>query len=84
MIVTVAEWTSNALVPVTVTVYTPGEPEHDSDELPLVVESVRVILVGFMVHERPLDGEVEELSVTVPVKALRDWTVMVDVAKTPA
>lgn len=48
-----------------------------------MVETDRVILVGFSVHERPVDGEMDELRVTVPGKALSDWIVMVEVPETP-
>ena len=52
------------LVPFTVTVYCPGEPEQDKVEFPDVVK-----LVTLRVHERPVLGETVSLSVTVPMKA---------------
>jgi len=52
------------LVPFTVTVYCPGEPEQDKVEFPDVVK-----LVTLRVQERPVLGETVSLSVTVPMKA---------------
>lgn len=72
MIVTLVEWTRAPLVPVTVTLYTPEDPEQDRVDVPLVVVRVRVIVVGVRVHDRPDDGEIKELSVTVPGNALSD------------
>ena len=53
------------LVPVTVTVYTPAWPEHDSAEFP---EDVR--LVTPRVQDRPVVGEIVLVRVTVPVNPL--------------
>ena len=49
------------LVPFTVTVYCPGEPEQDSVELPDAVN-----VVTLRVHERPVLGETVSFSFTVP------------------
>jgi hypothetical protein len=68
-------------VPVTVTVYTPADPEQESVEVP---EVPRVMLVGDNVHDRPLAGETEEVRLTVPVKPLCAVTVMVEVPLDPA
>jgi hypothetical protein len=45
---------------------------------------VRVTLVGARVQVRPVAGDVEELRVTVPGKALTEEMVMVEVAAEPA
>jgi hypothetical protein len=78
--VTVAEWDSVLLVPVTVTVYVPAGPEQDSVD---VWEAPRTMLVGVRVHVNPA-GETVEASATVPVKPLSGATVIVDVAVAPA
>jgi hypothetical protein len=51
------------LVPFTVTVYCPGEPEQDKVEFPDVVK-----LVTLRVQVRPVLGETVSFSVTVPMK----------------
>lgn len=66
------------LVPFTVTVYCPGEPEHDSVEFPDVVN-----VVTLSAHERPGLGETVSLSVTVPKKVTSYLTVMVEVPVVP-
>jgi hypothetical protein len=78
--VTVAEWDSVPLVPVTVTVYVPADPEHERDE---VWEAPRTMLVGVRVHVNPA-GATVEASATVPVNPLSGATVIVDVAVAPA
>lgn len=88
--VTVKSWTvktivavleRDPLVPVTVTVYVPAEPLHDSVEVP---EVPRVTLVGDRAHVRPVDGEMAAARVTVPVKPLTLVRVMVEVPAAPA
>ncbi len=79
--VTVAEWLSNPLVPVTVTVYVPAEPLHDKVD---VCEAPRMMLVGLRLHVRPVAGDMVEVRPTVPVKPLTGATVMVDVPVAPA
>jgi hypothetical protein len=69
------------LVPVTVAVYTPAEPVHDSVEVP---EVPSVTLVGDNVHVRPVDGETLEVRVTVPVKPFCAVTVIVEEPAAPA
>ena len=75
-----AEWDNVPLVPVTVTVYVPAEPEHDNVD---VCETPRTILVEDSVHVRPA-GETVEANATVPVKPLTGATVIVEVAVAPA
>lgn len=77
--VTVAEWDSVPLVPVTVTVYVPTGPEQDRVEVP----DPPVILVGLRVHVRPA-GDTVDVKATVPVKPLSGATVIVDVPAAPA
>ena len=50
----------------------------------LELPGVRVTLLGDRVQDRPVDGDVEELRFTVPVKALTDETVIVEVVAEPA
>ena len=45
---------------------------------------VSVTLVGDVVQARPFTGDVEELRLTIPAKALTEEMVMVDVAAEPA
>ena len=80
MKVTVAECDNVPLVPVTVTVYVPAEPEHDRVD---VCEAPRTILVGLRVQVRPA-GETVKVNATVPVNALTGATVMVEVPVAPA
>jgi len=68
-------------VPVTLTVYTPVDPEQESVEAP---EVPKAILVGDSAHVRPLAGETEEVRLTVPVKPLCAVTVTVEVPVSPA
>jgi len=65
---------------VTVTVYVPAEPEHDSVE---VCAAPRTTLVGLRVHVRPA-GDTVEARATVPVKPFNGVTVIVEVAAAPA
>lgn len=78
---TVAETLLGPFVPVTVTVYTPEDPEQDSVEVP---EVPKVTLVGNKVQLRPVLGETEEPRLTVPVKPLCAATVIVEVPVAPA
>jgi len=78
--VTVAEWDSAPLVPVTVTVYVPAGPEHDRVD---VWDAPRTMLVGLRVHVKPA-GETVDVNATVPVKPLTGATVIVEVAVAPA
>jgi hypothetical protein len=67
-------------VPVTVTVYTPSEPEQERFD---VAELVKVTLVGFREHDSPVEGETAEARLTVPAKLLMLVTVTVEVAAWP-
>jgi len=53
---------------VIVTVYEPIDPEHDSVEVPVVAVLVSVILVGEVVHVRPVGGEIVIDNETVPAR----------------
>jgi hypothetical protein len=66
------------LVPFTVTVYCPGEPEQDSVEFP---DDVNVVILR--VQERPVLGETVSFNVTVPKNATSYVTVMVEVPMVP-
>jgi len=68
------------MVPWTVTVYDPSEPEHDRDD---VAEVPRVTLAGFREHDNPVDGETAEARLTVPAKPPMLVTVIADVAGLP-
>jgi len=82
--VTVAEWESDPLVPVTVTVNEPvAEPVHDRVEVPLVVVLVNATLVGDKVQVNPVDGETTSDNEIVPVKPLTAETVIVEVPEEP-
>ena len=52
------------LVPVTVTVYVPALPLQESVEVP---EVPSVTLVGLRVQVSPVDGETDDVRLTVPV-----------------
>ena len=69
------------LVPVTVTVYVPAEPEHESVDVP---EVPSVTLVGVSVQVRPVEGDIADVRATVPVKPWTAVTVIVEVPATPA
>jgi hypothetical protein len=60
---TVAEWDKVLLVPVTVTVYVPALPVHESVEVP-----EPVTLVGFRVQVRPVAGATVAVRLTTPLK----------------
>ncbi len=49
-----------------------------------VIEADRLSDVGLQTAERPVEGETELVSVTVPVKPLRPWIVTLDVAEDPS
>ncbi len=49
-----------------------------------VIEADRLTDVGLQLTERPVDGETELVSVTVPMKPLRPWNVALDVAEDPS
>jgi len=78
--VTVFEDVLEPLVPLTITVYVPAAPSHESVEVP---EVPRVILVGLKLQLRPVEGETEDASTTVPAKPPIEDTITVDVPKTP-
>jgi hypothetical protein len=69
---------------VIVTVYEPEAPEHDSVEVPLEAVLVRGILVGEVLHARPVDGEIVVESETVPARPCTPMTVIVDVPEAEA
>jgi hypothetical protein len=71
-------------VPVTATLYTPAEPEHDTVELSLVVDVLRVKVDGDKLHARPIEGETVVVSEIVPAKPSRPVTVIVEVPVAPA
>jgi len=79
--VTIAECDRAPLVPVTVTVYDPALPLHESVDVP---EVPRVTLVGVRVQVRPVAGETEAVRLTVPVKPWTEPTVIVEVPEAPA
>ncbi|HZC81587.1 MAG TPA: hypothetical protein VE222_07670, partial [Nitrospiraceae bacterium] len=81
MKVTVAVWDSAPLIPVTVTVYVPALPLHESAE---VWEAPKVMLVGDRLQISPLAGETDDVRVTVPMNPLKGATVIVDVPAAPA
>ena len=78
--VTVVVWESAPLDPVTVMVKVPALPLPDSVEVP----EPPVIMVGFRVAEKPVDGDMERLRETVPMKPWTGDTVMVDEHVAPA
>jgi hypothetical protein len=49
-----------------------------------VWDAPRTILAGVRVHVKPVDGEIELVSATVPVNPLTGATVIVEVAAVPA
>ncbi len=67
------------LVPVTVTVYDPAEPEQDRVEVP-----EPATLVGVRVQVRPVLGEIAEVRAMVPTNPLIAVTDIVEVLLTPA
>ena len=78
---TVAECDRAPLSPVTVTVYVPAEPEHESVEVP---EVPNVTLVGVNVQVRPVLGETTSDRLTDPVNPVIALTVIVAVPVEPA
>jgi hypothetical protein len=79
--VTVAECDRVPLVPVTVTVYVPAEPEQERLEVP---EVPSVTLVGVDVQAKPVLGDTVADRLTVPVNPFTAATVMVEVPLEPA
>lgn len=79
MKVAVATCVSAPLVPVTVTVYIPAMPEHESVDVP-----EPVTLVGIRVQAIPVAGLMLDVKLTIPLKPLRPVTVIVEVPDTPA
>ncbi len=69
------------LVPATLTLYVPAEPEHDRVEVP---EEPRITLVGLNEHDSPADGETLEARLTVPVNPFSGEIVTTDVPLAPA
>jgi hypothetical protein len=71
------------LDPVTVTVYTPALPVQERVEAP---GTPRARVEGLRVQVKPVEGDIEDTRVTVPVRpcrAGRAVTVIVDVPATP-
>jgi len=64
------------LFPLTVTVYTPPDPEQLSVEVPT---GPSVMLVIESVHVSPVEGDTEKVNLTLPVKLLSAETVIVEV-----
>ena len=63
--------------PVTVTVKVPGVDDvQDRVEAPVVVPLLTVTLVGETLQDRPADGELDAVRLTVPANPLRPVTVM--------
>jgi hypothetical protein len=69
------------LVPVTVTVYVPAEPEQERLEVP---EVPSVTLVGVNVQVRPVVGETVADRLTAPANPFTEVTVIVEVPLEPA
>jgi hypothetical protein len=82
--VTVVDAELVPLVPVTVTVYVAAEPEQDSVDVPLVVVALSATVVGDSVQVRPVEGETEDVRLTVPVNPPCPVTVIVEVDAAPA
>lgn len=72
--VTAAEWEKLPLLPVTVTVYVPGDPEQDRVA---VWDEPSVMLGGVRLQVSPA-GETAEVRLTVPVKPLTGAIVMLE------
>jgi lysophospholipid acyltransferase (LPLAT)-like uncharacterized protein len=79
--VTGAECDRVPLVPVTVTVYVPADPEHERVDVP---EVPSVTLVGVRVQVSPVVGETAADRFTVPVNPFTAVTVTVEVPLEPA
>jgi len=56
------------LVPVTVTVYEPAEPEHDNSEVALELVALRGRMEGAGLQVRPFEGEIVVERATFPTK----------------
>jgi hypothetical protein len=56
------------LVPVTVTVYEPAAPEHDSDDVALEAVALRDRAEGVRLQFRPVEGETVVERATLPTK----------------
>jgi len=88
----VKSWTVNVtmavcdkfpLVPVTVTVYVPADPEQESEDVAEPPEGV-VTLVGFKLHVKPVDGDTDAVNDTAPLNPFKLDTVIVEVPAVPA
>jgi hypothetical protein len=79
--VTVAECDRVPLVPVTLTVYVPADPEQERVEAP---EVPSVTLGGVRVQVNPVVGETAADRLTGPVNPFTAVTVMVEVPLEPA
>jgi hypothetical protein len=64
-----------------VTVYVPAEPVQERSDVP---EVPRVTLVGVRVQDNPVEGDTDDIRLTVPVNPLIDVTVIVEVPEAPA
>jgi len=69
------------LVPVTVTVYVPADPEHERVDVP---EAPSVTPVGVKVQASPVVGEMAADRLTGPVNPFTAVTVIVEVPLEPA
>jgi len=70
------------LVPVTVTVYVPAEPEHERKLVP--PDTPMGMLVRDRVQVSPLEGTTELVKSTVPVNPPSGWTEIIEVPAAPA
>jgi hypothetical protein len=61
-----------------------AEPEQDRVEVPLVVVALSATLVGDSEQVRPVEGETEDVRLTVPVNPPCPVTVIVEVPAAPA
>jgi hypothetical protein len=61
-----------------------AEPVQDRVEVPLVVVALSATLVGDSVQVRPVEGETEEVRLTVPVNPPCPVIVIVEVPAAPA
>jgi hypothetical protein len=62
-------------------VYVPAEPAQERSEVP---EVPRLTLVGVRVQDNPVEGDTDDIRLTVPVNPLIDVTVIVEVPAVPA
>jgi hypothetical protein len=70
---------------VTVTVNVPGDEEvQDRVETPVADPLVSVTLLGDIVQDRPVDGEIAVMRLTVPANPLRPVTVTAEFPLPPA